>query len=130
MFAAVRGLCSIIAISMVVLWWAPCRLVAENTHKVYFEGTDHELDVYTIRGRIQGPTLFLLGGIQGDEPGGYLAADLYADISLKKGVLIVVPRANFLSIVKNSRGVRGDMNRKFAKSAKSSDRDLRLVEVI
>lgn len=103
---------------------------AETSHKVYFKGTDSELDVYTITGSAAGPTLLLLGGIQGDEPGGYLAADLYADMSLKKGNIIVVPRANFLSIVENSRGVVGDMNRKFAGSSDKSDRDARVVKII
>lgn len=103
---------------------------AETSHKIYFRGTDSELDVYTVTGGAPGPTLLLLGGIQGDEPGGYLAADLYADMSLKKGNMIVVPRANFLSIVENSRGVIGDMNRKFAGNSDKSDRDARVVELI
>jgi len=103
---------------------------AETVHKVYFKGADHQLDVFTIKGSNPGPTLLLLGGIQGDEPGGYLAADLYADLSLKKGNLIVVPRANFPSIVENSRGVQGDMNRKFAGPAKDSDGDLAVVGII
>jgi hypothetical protein len=105
-------------------------VLAETSHKVYFRGTDSELSVYFIRGDAPGPTLLLLGGIQGDEPGGYLAADLYADLTLKRGNLIVVPRANFLSIVNNSRGVEGDMNRKFAEPQKRSDRDLAIVRII
>jgi hypothetical protein len=32
-------------------------------------------------------------------------------MSLKKGNLIVVPRANFYSIIMNDRGPNGDMNR-------------------
>ena len=56
----------------------------------------------------------IIGGIQGDEPGSYLTADLYADIHLKKGNLIVVPRANFYSILLNRReGLTGDMNRAY-----------------
>ncbi len=109
----------------------PCAVTADTTHKVYFKGTDSELDVYIIRGSSPGPTLLLMGGIQGDEPGGYLAADLYADISLKNGILIVVPRANFLSIVENNRGIQGDMNRKFADlHPKRSDRDVLVVKII
>lgn len=108
----------------------PRSAPADTNHKVYFKGTDSELDVYFIHGRLPGPTLLLLGGIQGDEPGGYLAADLYADITLRKGNLIVVPRANFLSIVANRRGVQGDMNRKFAGSSKGRDRDLAIVGII
>ena len=61
----------------------------------------------------------LIGGIQGNEPGGFLSADLYADMSLEKGNLIVVPRANFYSILLNKRGPHGDMNRKRL-SSKSS----------
>lgn len=121
------------SIVMVLLYLGLCAgavCAGETTHQIYFKGTNSELDVYTIRGTSPGPTLLLLGGIQGDEPGGYLAADLYADFSLKRGNLIVVPRANFFSIVENSRGVQGDMNRKFAGSSKNADRDASVVELI
>jgi IMP cyclohydrolase len=103
---------------------------AETTHQIFFKGTDSELDVYTIKGAKPGPTLMILGGIQGDEPGGYLAADLYADMALRQGNLIVVPRANFLSIVVNNRGIQGDMNRKFASPPKDEDRDSPVVELV
>jgi len=82
-------------------------------YKVYFENTPNELCVYKLYGRFDGNTIFILGGIQGDEPGGYLSADLYPDLVLDKGNLIVIPRANFHSIIKNNRGVNGDMNRRF-----------------
>jgi hypothetical protein len=114
----------------ILLFIAPAFCAAETTHEVHFKGTESELDVYFIRGKEAGPTVLLVGGIQGNEPGGYLAADLYADISLKRGNMIVVPRANFMSIVKNSRGVRGDMNRKFAANGEQHDGDVRVVDVI
>jgi predicted deacylase len=56
------------------------------------------LNIHKIYGKKPGPTLMLIGGIQGNEPGGFFSADLYADMSLEKGNLIVVPRANFYSI--------------------------------
>ncbi|MFH1113983.1 MAG: M14/M99 family metallopeptidase [Pseudomonadota bacterium] len=120
----------LIAVCLLVIPVLPSFTGAETSHKVHFKGTDSELDVITIRGLAPGPTLLILGGIQGDEPGGYLAADLYADLTLKSGNLIVVPRANFLSIVENSRGVEGDMNRKFAGKAEASDRDAAIVSII
>ncbi len=90
----------------------------QSLHDVYLANTEHELHIYRIYGKEPGKTLMLIGGIQGDEPGGYLTADLYADISLKKGNLIVVPRANFYSILLNQRdGMTGDMNRKFSESS-------------
>ncbi len=48
----------------------PLDSFAETSHRVYFKGTNSELDVYTITGSSPGPTLLILGGIQGDEPGG------------------------------------------------------------
>ncbi len=86
---------------------------AQSTHSVFFEGSDYELNIYRIKGRKPGKTLLLIGGIQGDEPGGYLSADMYSDIALEKGNLIIVPRANLKSILLNSRGPDGDMNRQF-----------------
>ena len=56
----------------------------------------------------------VVGGIQGDEPGGFSAATLLATrYEITKGCLWVVPNLNFPSIIKRSRGVHGDMNRKF-----------------
>lgn len=86
----------------------------QSLHDVYLANTEHELHIYRIYGKKPGKTIMVIGGIQGDEPGGYLTADLYADITLKQGNLIVVPRANFYSILLNQRnGLTGDMNRKF-----------------
>lgn len=73
--------------------------------------------------------MLIIGGIQGNEPGSYLAADLYVDMSLKKGNLIVVPRANFYSIMRDQRGAKGDMNRKFADFSEK-DSDSKIVNVL
>lgn len=72
--------------------------------------TLHKLD----SGR-PGPTILVIGGIQGDEPGGFFtAALLVSHYKIKTGSVWVVPNLNFLSIIHNSRGMHGDMNRKFA----------------
>ncbi|MFH1068618.1 MAG: M99 family carboxypeptidase catalytic domain-containing protein, partial [Candidatus Glassbacteria bacterium] len=112
-----------------VLAPAAAWLRADTVHKTYFENTDYELHVYEIRGYDAGPTMMIIGGIQGDEPGGYLSADLYADLSLQKGNLIVVPRANFHAILLNERGPNGDMNRKFA-DGRRQDIEARIVEIL
>ncbi|MGP2657924.1 M99 family carboxypeptidase catalytic domain-containing protein [Malaciobacter sp. WC5094] len=70
-------------------------------------------------------TLLLIGGIQGDEPGAFMAASLIAThYNIKKGSVWVIPNLNFYSIIKRSRGPYGDMNRKFAElSPKDPDFD-------
>lgn len=109
-------------------------VAGQRTHTVFFEGEENELHVYRIIGNTPGKTLLIIGGIQGDEPGGFLAADFYADFSLRSGNLIVVPRANFPSILKNERQINQDMNRKFlddqAGVASRSTYETRVVGVL
>ncbi len=60
-------------------------------------------------------TLLIIGGIQGDEPGGFMAASIISThYEITKGSVWVVPNLNFHSIIERSRGPYGDMNRKFA----------------
>ena len=107
------------------------KITAQTRTVTYMENSDHELTIYYLNGKEPGKTMMIIGGIQGDEPGGYLAADLYADMLLEKGNLIVVPRANFNSIKQNIRGVNGDMNRKFSqKSSKAYDDDSDIVDIL
>jgi len=66
--------------------------------------------------KAEAPVVLVVGGIQGDEPGGFSAATLLTtNYTIRKGVLWVVPNLNFPSIIKRSRGLYGDMNRKFAR---------------
>lgn len=120
----------IVAFLIIAVFFLPGIASAQKRiHTIFFEGTDHELHVYKIYGEIPGKTLLLIGGIQGDEPGGFLSADHYADISLAKGNLIVVPRANFKSIVLYQRKVNDDMNRKFAEDRKNNY-ETKIVEIL
>jgi len=80
---------------------------------VFFEGTQYPLPVVFIQGETPGPTVMIQGGIQGDEPTGFLAAQLLAESRVVKGNLIVVPRANIPSIHAHQRLVNVDMNRRF-----------------
>jgi len=67
------------------------------------------------KGQDNNNTMLVIGGIQGDEPGGFISASLLAThYEITKGSLWIVPNLNFYSIIKRSRGPYGDMNRKFA----------------
>ena len=70
--------------------------------------------LHKIESGIPGPTLLVIGGIQGDEPGGFTAASmLVTNYKVESGNVWVVPNLNFESIIRRSRGIHGDMNRKF-----------------
>lgn len=61
------------------------------------------------------PVLLVMSGIQGDEPGAFNATSiLITHYKITRGSLWVVPNLNQHSILKNNRGIYGDMNRKFA----------------
>ena len=130
----IRTIGAILTIGLALSWLADPGLTTETKrpgrdYKVYFENTPNELHVYKLYGRFNGKTIFILGGIQGDEPGGYLSADLYPDLVLERGNLVVIPRANFHSIILNKRGVNGDMNRRFDHK-EPSDIDDQIVTII
>ena len=75
-------------------------------------------------------TLLVIGGIHGNEPGGYFAASILAThYTIKSKNLWIVPNLNQASIINNKRGIHGDMNRKFAKIAKN-DKDKEIVQNI
>ncbi len=117
--------------AMILAWSAfPSPAFSKREHQVYFPNTAYELNIYKIKGKKPGKTLMLIGGIQGNEPGGFLSADLYADMRLEKGNLIVVPRANFYSIITNQRGPNGDMNRKFNLEDNSSTMEDQIVSIL
>lgn len=71
-------------------------------------------------GDVTKPNVLIIGGIQGDEPGGFSAATLLVtNYRFFKGNVWVVPNLNFPGIIQRSRGPYGDMNRKFAELPKS-----------
>lgn len=75
-------------------------------------------------------TLLVIGGIHGDEPGGYFAPMILSRYyTIQAGSLWIVPNLNFDSIVENKRGIYGDMNRKF-ESVKPDDKDFDIVNNI
>jgi hypothetical protein len=77
-----------------------------------------------------GNTLLVIGGIHGNEPGGYYAPSfLIRYYKIEKGSLWVVPNLNFDSIIRFRRGIYGDMNRKFAYVSKN-DKDYEIVNDI
>lgn len=76
------------------------------------------------------PTILIIGGIHGNEPGSYFSAALLAQYyTVTKGTVWIIPDLNRPSILQNSRGIYGDMNRKFA-DINESDPDYETVSAI
>ncbi|HEX5330570.1 M99 family carboxypeptidase catalytic domain-containing protein [Sulfuricurvum sp.] len=64
---------------------------------------------------LNSPTLLVIGGIHGNEPGGYFSSAILSRYyTITEGNLWIVPDLNRPSIQQNNRGINGDMNRKFA----------------
>lgn len=95
---------------------------------------NHPFDIYELNGNIDGNTLLVIGGIHGDEPGGYFSSSLLLQhYKIKKGNVIVVPNLNPDSILNFKRGIYKDMNRKFASIAKNDpdyDNVIKIKEII
>ena len=108
-------------------WLAVVLLGLSST---VFSAERLEFTIHKLESGVEGPTVLVVGGIQGDEPGGFHAASmLVTHYEVTRGNVWVVPNLNFESIVERSRGVNGDMNRKFA-HVKENDPDYRAVQRI
>ena len=87
-------------------------------------------DFYKKETNPQQHTLLIIGGIHGDEPGGYFApAFLEKYYKITSGNLWIIPNLNVDSIMANNRGIYGDMNRKFS-SIDKNDKDILTVNRI
>lgn len=132
-----RRICFLAVVMFLLLCFGFHDLAAEKgrTHsesftRAYFQETRQEVTVHTIRGRQEGPTLLIIAGIHGDEAGGYLTAERYADVKLRRGNLIIVPRLNGPAVNAGRRqGLGGDMNRLFNLPAGSSNPDAKVVNL-
>lgn len=86
---------------------------AEAPSFTFFEGTQYALKAYFLRGDAPGPTVMVQGGVQGDEASGFLAAQALSRASVRRGNLLVIPRANLPSVNVRRRIVNVDLNRRF-----------------
>lgn len=97
---------------------------------VFLFGANRDFTLYKKEGNIKGNTLLIIGGIHGDEPGGYFApAFLEKYYEIKKGSVWVIPNINGDSIIANTRGLYNDMNRKFSNIDKN-DPDFEIIKKV
>jgi hypothetical protein len=92
----------------------PFIVVEGEQQRVLMEGTPQETPIHIYGSGREGPIMAVLGGVHGNEPGGWLAAEQIRDtLRPEVGALIVVPRANKLAVSEFVRTTDelGDLNR-------------------
>lgn len=89
-----------------------------------------EFSVYKKDGSQKSNTLLIIGGIHGDEPGGYFAPAFFEKhYKIKKGSVWVAPSVNIDSMIINTRGIYKDMNRKFGKIDKKDEDNANIQKI-
>jgi len=94
----------------------------KRTSGLLAAGTQWANPYYIVDSGAPGPTLLVTGGVHGNEPAGYRAAEQIRHWSIERGRLIVLPRINVSGIESNSRWISGEdkstrnVNRNFPKS--------------
>lgn len=96
--------------------------IAERTERCLMGGTSAETTLHIIQSPREGPVVMVVGGVHGNEPAGFLAADNISGWSVDRGTLLVLPRANVSAIAAKSRNAPGeaDLNRVFPGNPKTS----------
>ncbi len=87
--------------------------IASQSERRLLSGTPSETTLVIARAETPGPTVLVLGGVHGNEPGAWVAAGEVAGWRPRAGTLLVIPRANVLAIEACARTLPalGDLNR-------------------
>ncbi|MGE0600173.1 MAG: succinylglutamate desuccinylase/aspartoacylase family protein [Dehalococcoidia bacterium] len=91
----------------------PTPRPAGSEERTLLAGTPSETRLVVRHSGVIGPVTMVLGGVHGNEPGGWLAADEVATWAPAKGSLITIPRSNVQAIASFVRTFEeiGDLNR-------------------
>jgi hypothetical protein len=94
----------------------PFILPAGEERRALMAGTPYETPLYVFGSGRPGRIVLALGGVHGNEPGGFLAADRVIErVRPQSGALLVVPRANKVAISLGERTTTAlaDLNRSY-----------------
>jgi hypothetical protein len=96
-------------------------------------GTPHEAQLYVYGTGVHGPIVAVLGGVHGNEPGGWLGAERAVErVRPATGALLVVPRANRVAIPLFARTTPelGDLNRAYPGNADGLPMERMALEIV
>ena len=98
-----------------------------SSTNLLMSGTRFATEWYVRDTGIPGPTIFICGGVHGNEPAGANSAEVIRQWPLLKGKLVVVPRANVPGLAANKRLIPGletnlsNLNRNYPRVGKTED---------
>ena len=95
-------------------------------------GTAWQADGVAIHSGQPGPRIMVLGGVHGNEPGGWLAAQSIAEWEIERGSLLVLPRLNWRSASAFVRTLPdyGDLNRLYPGDVNSTQPMARMAAAV
>ncbi len=100
----------------------PSRAAEPITAGLIARGQPHVTPYFIQDSGQPGPTVFIIGGMHGNEPAGAAAAGQIRHWQITRGRLVVVPRANPPALAANTRGIPGEptaaanLNRNFPRA--------------
>jgi putative intracellular protease/amidase len=115
---------------------AEARGTASVITNTMLSGTRFGTEYYVHDSGNSGPTMFVVGGVHGNEPAGAAAAEAIRHWPLIRGKLVVVPRANVPALEANKRLTPGlgtnlsNLNRNFPRAGEGGGARGELAEAI
>lgn len=94
--------------------------------------TQWQADGVAIHSGQPGPRIMVLGGVHGNEPGGWLAAEAISGWDIQRGSVLVFPRVNWRSAAAFERTLPGygDLNRAYPGDPNSSQPMVRMAAAV
>ncbi len=74
-------------------------LIILSYAKLYIELPEKLFEIIDIKGEKTGKKILIIGGIHGNEIGGYKSADILRNLKIENGEILLIPRINFISIL-------------------------------
>ncbi len=91
------------------------KKVINKTVEKIATGSKYETEAYVLQSTEPGNAVMVVGGIHGNEPAGAQAAEQLLSLTIEKGTLIIIPKANVLGLQAGKRFVpeTTDLNRAY-----------------
>lgn len=111
----------------------PFVIAAGETSGLMMAGTPYETPIYTFGTGLAGEIVLVLGGVHGNEPGGWLAAEEVVEtVRPANGALIIIPKANRVAtnLFERTTDAMGDLNRSYPGNPAGKPMEVMAAEIM